>query len=41
VTLFDPSAHEPLLDATWQRAWVEAEIRAIARDADEAPRVGA
>ena len=41
MTLFDPSAHDPLLDATWERAAVEAEIRAIARDADDALRDGA
>jgi lantibiotic modifying enzyme len=36
--LFDPRAHERLLDAAWSPARVEAEIRAIARDADEALR---
>ena len=34
--LFDPRAHEPLLDAAWRPAVVEAEIRTIARDADQA-----
>jgi hypothetical protein len=34
--LFDPRAHEPLLAAAWSPAAAEAEIRAIARDADEA-----
>jgi hypothetical protein len=36
--LFDARAHEPLLEAAWNPAEVEAEIRAIARDADEALR---
>ena len=34
--LFDPRAHEPLLDAPWDGAAIAAEIRAIARDADDA-----
>jgi hypothetical protein len=34
--LFDPRAHEPLIDGTWRIADVEAEIRAIARDAEDA-----
>ena len=38
--LFDPRAHEPLRDAAWSRAAAEAEIRAIARAADEALRDG-
>ena len=36
--LFDPRAHEPLLDAAWSPAEVEAAIRAIARDAEDARR---
>jgi hypothetical protein len=36
--LFDARAHEPLLDTTWNPGGIEAEIRAIARDADEALR---
>jgi Lanthionine synthetase C-like protein len=36
--LFDARAHEPLLDAAWKPAEVEAAIRAIARDAEEARR---
>ena len=36
--LFDPRAHEPLLEAEWSPAAVEAAIRRIARDADEAMR---
>ena len=36
--LFDPRAHEPLAEAPWQPAAVEAAIRAIARDADGALR---
>ena len=38
--LFDARAHEPLLDAEWSMADVEAAIRAIAREADEALRDG-
>jgi hypothetical protein len=38
--LFDPHAHEPLLDVTWSAAKAEATIREIARDADEAMRPG-
>ncbi len=34
--LFDPRVHEPLLEAAWSPADVEAAIRAIARDADDA-----
>ena len=36
--LFDARAHEPLHELAWRPADVEAEIRAIARDADEALR---
>jgi lantibiotic modifying enzyme len=36
--IFDPRAHEPLTDAAWNPAAVEAEIWAIARDADGALR---
>ena len=36
--LFDPRAHEPLTDAPWSPSQAEAEIRAIARDADQALR---
>ena len=36
--LFDPRAHEPLLDTAWRPAEAEAAIRAIARDADDALR---
>lgn len=39
--LFDARAHEPLLDAAWRPAEVEAAIRAIARDAEDAVRAGA
>src|SRR6187200_2883298 len=39
--LYDPRAHEPLHDARWSLAAAEAEIRAIARDADDALRHGA
>lgn len=39
--LYDPRAHEPLVAAPWSRAAAEAEVRAIARDADEALRPGA
>jgi hypothetical protein len=38
--LFDPGAHEPLREAAWSPAAAEAEIRAIARAADEALRDG-
>ena len=38
--LFDPRAHEPLHDEEWSPAAAEAEIRAIARAADEALREG-
>jgi lantibiotic modifying enzyme len=38
--LFDPRAHEPLVEAAWRPAEVEAEIRAIARDAEDALRDG-
>ena len=38
--LFDPRAHESLVDAPWSPAEAEAAIRAIARDADEALRGG-
>ena len=38
--LFDPRVHEPLHDAGWSQAAAEAEIRAIARHADEAVRGG-
>jgi hypothetical protein len=34
--LFDARAHEPLVDAPWWPAGIEAEIRAIARDAEDA-----
>jgi hypothetical protein len=34
--LFEPSTHEPLLDAAWDPARVEASIRSIAREADDA-----
>jgi len=36
LMLFDPAAHEPLLDAPWEPAEVEVAIRTIARDADDA-----
>jgi hypothetical protein len=36
--LFDARAHEPLLEAAWQPAEVEAAIRAIAHEAEEALR---
>jgi hypothetical protein len=36
--LFDARSHEPLLDVAWSPADVEAEIRTIAHDADEALR---
>src|SRR3954462_14506497 len=38
--IFDPRAHEPVTDRAWSAAAAEAEIRAIARDADEALRPG-
>ena len=38
--LFDPRAHEPLLDAEWRPKTVEAEIRAITQEADGALRDG-
>ena len=38
--LFDPRAHEPLVDAEWRPADVEAEIRAIAREAEDAMHDG-
>ena len=38
--LFDARAHEPLEDAAWDPPAVEAAIRAIARDADDALRDG-
>jgi hypothetical protein len=38
--LFDPRAHEPLVEATWDAAEVEAEIAAIVRDAEESLRDG-
>src|SRR3954469_14046176 len=34
--LFDPRTHEPLTDRAWSAAAAEAEIRAIAREADAA-----
>src|SRR4051812_211973 len=34
--LFDPRAHEAVTDRAWSAAAAEAEIRAIARDADAA-----
>jgi hypothetical protein len=39
--LFDARAHEPLLDAAWDPPAVEAAIRAIAREAEDALRDGA
>jgi hypothetical protein len=36
--LYDPRAHEPLTDAPWDAEAVKAEIRTIARDAEEARR---
>lgn len=39
--LFDAHAHEPLVQAAWNPGQIEAEIRAIARDADEALRARA
>ena len=38
--LFDARVHEPLLEAAWRPAEVEAAIRAIARDAEDALRDG-
>ena len=38
--LFDARAHEPLRQAAWEPAEVEAEIRAITRDAEDALREG-
>jgi hypothetical protein len=38
--LHDPRAHEPLIEAAWKPAEVEAEIRAIAREAEDALRDG-
>src|SRR3954471_14821383 len=38
--VFDPRAHEPVTDRAWSAAAAEAEIRAIARDADAALRDG-
>lgn len=38
MMLFDARAHEPLTEASWNPAEVEAEIRTIARDAEEALR---
>jgi hypothetical protein len=34
--LFDPRVHEPLVEGAWRVADVEAEIRTIARDAEDA-----
>ena len=34
--LFEPAVHEPLLEAAWDPARVEASIRSIAREADDA-----
>ena len=39
--LFDPRVHEPLLEAVWRVADVEAEIRAIARESEDALAAGA
>src|SRR4029077_1133509 len=39
--LFDARAHEPVTEASWRRAEAEAAVRAIARDPEEALRVGA
>src|SRR4051812_8790400 len=36
--LFDPCAHEPLVETPWDPNRAEDEIRAIARDADDALR---
>jgi lantibiotic modifying enzyme len=36
--LFDPGAHEPLLEAAWSPVAVEAAIRTIAREAEDAVR---
>ena len=38
TAVFDARAHEPLLDVAWSPAEVQAEIRAIARDAEDALR---
>jgi hypothetical protein len=38
--LFDPRAHEPLVDVAWDAAEVAAAIREIGREADEALREG-
>lgn len=38
MLLFDARAHEALLEAAWRPAEVQAEIRAIAREAEEALR---
>jgi hypothetical protein len=38
--LFDPRVHEPVVDADWRAAEAESQIRAIAREADEALRRG-
>ena len=38
VMLFDARAHEDLLEGAWRPAEVEAEIRTIARGAEEALR---
>jgi hypothetical protein len=40
TALFDARAHEPLPDVAWRPAEVRAEIRAIARDAEDAWRDG-
>ena len=37
--LFDPDAHEPLVDAAWDPSAVERAIRQIARDTEDALRV--
>ena len=36
--LFDPAAHEPLVEMTWESAVVERAIRQIARDTEDAMR---
>ena len=38
--LFDPAAHEPLVDTAWNPAVVERTIRQIARDTEDAMRAG-
>src|SRR5206468_3942454 len=38
--LFDPRAHEPLVETAWRPAEVEAGIRRIAADAEDALRAG-